>query len=288
MTDLVERLVPDELWVLFRRVVPPTVVRRPQGGGQRRAGDREVLAAVIFVATSGCTWRQLPPVFGPAWQTGLPAVRPVERTGSGPGSTAWSRTSAEPGASWTGRGVRSTPSASRRQMGASDRTESDRPWQVGIENPSGHRPERTAAIAGYLRRQHARRSGAGTALPWNPAHPFPPWAAPQAAGEAACGQTLRLRPPAAMTPWTRHTPPHRPERRRVLAAARPPPLGRGKSGVVAGRLPTPTPPLRTQARALPRARRHRRHAHLPPPPCQETGHSQSHQNRHSRRCISSS
>ncbi|GHB85362.1 hypothetical protein GCM10010347_65330 [Streptomyces cirratus] len=69
MADLVERLVPDELWVLFRRVVPPTEVIRPQGGGRRRAGDREALAAIIFVATSGCTWRQLPSVFGPSWQT---------------------------------------------------------------------------------------------------------------------------------------------------------------------------------------------------------------------------
>ncbi|MEW1773467.1 IS5 family transposase [Streptomyces sp. NPDC086777] len=69
MTDLVQRLVPDELWVLFRRVVPPTEVKRPQGGGRRRAGDRETLAAIIFVATTGCTWRQLPPVFGPAWPT---------------------------------------------------------------------------------------------------------------------------------------------------------------------------------------------------------------------------
>ncbi|MFE1987442.1 IS5 family transposase [Streptomyces mirabilis] len=67
MTDLVERLVPDELWVLFQRVVPPTEVRRPQGGGRRRASDRETLAAIIFEATSGCSWRQLPPVFGPAW-----------------------------------------------------------------------------------------------------------------------------------------------------------------------------------------------------------------------------
>ncbi|CAM5698741.1 hypothetical protein STENM223S_00215 [Streptomyces tendae] len=55
--------------MLFRRVVAPTVVIRPQGGGRRRAGDREALAAIIFVATSGCTWRQLPPVFGPAWPT---------------------------------------------------------------------------------------------------------------------------------------------------------------------------------------------------------------------------
>ncbi len=68
MTDLVERLVPDELWVLFRRVVTAKEVKRPQGGGRRRAGDREALAAIVFVATSGCTWRQLPPVFGPYWQ----------------------------------------------------------------------------------------------------------------------------------------------------------------------------------------------------------------------------
>ncbi|WP_199816778.1 IS5 family transposase [Streptomyces sp. NRRL B-1381] len=69
MADLVERLVPDDLQLLFRRVVPPTVVIRPQGGGRRRAGDHEALAAIIFVATSGCTWRQMPPVFGPAWPT---------------------------------------------------------------------------------------------------------------------------------------------------------------------------------------------------------------------------
>ncbi|GAA2282107.1 hypothetical protein GCM10010145_61660 [Streptomyces ruber] len=69
MTGLIERLVPDELWTLLRRVVPPTEVIRAQGGGRRRAGDRACLAGIVFVATSGCTWRQLPPVFGPAWPT---------------------------------------------------------------------------------------------------------------------------------------------------------------------------------------------------------------------------
>ncbi|MGH3389457.1 MAG: IS5 family transposase [Actinomadura sp.] len=65
---MVERLVPDELWELFQRVVPPAPMR-PQGGGRCRAGDREVLAAIVFVATTGCTWRQVPPVFGASWQT---------------------------------------------------------------------------------------------------------------------------------------------------------------------------------------------------------------------------
>jgi transposase len=45
--------------------VPPAL-SRPQGGGRRRYGDREVLAVIMFVATSGCTWRQLPLSFGPS------------------------------------------------------------------------------------------------------------------------------------------------------------------------------------------------------------------------------
>ncbi|MFI0349197.1 IS5 family transposase [Actinomadura sp. 9N407] len=65
---MVERLVPEELWELFQRVVPPAPTR-PQGGGRRRYGDREVLAAIVFVATTGCTWKQLPPVFGPSGPT---------------------------------------------------------------------------------------------------------------------------------------------------------------------------------------------------------------------------
>ncbi|MFH8435463.1 IS5 family transposase [Streptomyces sp. NPDC018007] len=69
MVGIVERLVPDELWELFQRVVPE-VPSRPQGGGRRRHGDREVLAAIVFVATSGCTWRQLPSAsFGPSGAT---------------------------------------------------------------------------------------------------------------------------------------------------------------------------------------------------------------------------
>ncbi|MGW1123312.1 IS5 family transposase [Streptomyces tanashiensis] len=66
---MVERLVPDKLWELFQRVVPEAP-SRPQGGGRRRHGDREVLAAIVFVATSGCTWQQLPSAsFGPSGAT---------------------------------------------------------------------------------------------------------------------------------------------------------------------------------------------------------------------------
>ena len=69
VAGIVERLVPDELWEMFQRVVPE-VPSRPQGGGRRRHGDREVLAAIVFVATSGCTWQQLPSAsFGPSGAT---------------------------------------------------------------------------------------------------------------------------------------------------------------------------------------------------------------------------
>ena len=69
VVGIVERLVPDELWELFQRVVPEAP-SRPQGGGRRRHGDREVLAAIIFVSSSGCTWQQLPTAsFGPSGAT---------------------------------------------------------------------------------------------------------------------------------------------------------------------------------------------------------------------------
>ncbi|MBT2387834.1 IS5/IS1182 family transposase, partial [Streptomyces sp. ISL-11] len=40
---LVERMASEGLWELFQRVVLPAPAR-PQGGGRRRRGDREVLA----------------------------------------------------------------------------------------------------------------------------------------------------------------------------------------------------------------------------------------------------
>ncbi|WP_425585564.1 transposase [Streptomyces lunalinharesii] len=65
---IVERLVPDGLWELFQRVASVAPLAA-QVGGRRRYGDREVLAAIFFVATSGCTWRQTPEDFGPSRAT---------------------------------------------------------------------------------------------------------------------------------------------------------------------------------------------------------------------------
>lgn len=57
----------EKSWLLFGRVTPPTEVMRAQRGGGPVA--THVLAAIIFVATSGCTWRQLPPALRPSRQT---------------------------------------------------------------------------------------------------------------------------------------------------------------------------------------------------------------------------
>jgi transposase len=58
-----KRLVSDELWAVVAPLIPPQRVR-PQGGGTARVSDRAVFTAIVYVLTSGCAWRQLPPTFG--------------------------------------------------------------------------------------------------------------------------------------------------------------------------------------------------------------------------------
>jgi transposase len=61
--DLSRRLVPDELWALAEPLIPG-FEPRPQGGGTASIDDRAVFTAIVFVLTSGCAWRYLPPSFG--------------------------------------------------------------------------------------------------------------------------------------------------------------------------------------------------------------------------------
>uniref|UniRef100_UPI0035717205 IS5 family transposase n=1 Tax=Nocardia veterana TaxID=132249 RepID=UPI0035717205 len=58
-----KRLVPDELWALAEPLLPEFSTR-PQGGGTAPVDERAVFTAVVFVLTSGCVWRMLPPSFG--------------------------------------------------------------------------------------------------------------------------------------------------------------------------------------------------------------------------------
>ncbi|MFF3663228.1 transposase [Streptomyces olivochromogenes] len=61
--DLSQRLVPDDLWVLVEPVLPFFRLR-PQGGGTAPVEQRAVFTAVVYLLTSGCAWRHLPPTFG--------------------------------------------------------------------------------------------------------------------------------------------------------------------------------------------------------------------------------
>ncbi|MQY26099.1 IS5 family transposase IS1647 [Nocardia sp. RB56] len=63
MDALSLRLVPDELWELAEPLLPEFRAR-PQGGGVSPVDQRAVFTAVVYVLTSGCAWRMLPPSFG--------------------------------------------------------------------------------------------------------------------------------------------------------------------------------------------------------------------------------
>ena len=63
MDALSRRLVPDELWALVEPLIPEHGVRA-QGGGPQRVQDRAVFTAIVYVLTTGCAWRHLPPSFG--------------------------------------------------------------------------------------------------------------------------------------------------------------------------------------------------------------------------------
>ncbi|MFD8641049.1 transposase [Streptomyces zaomyceticus] len=57
------RLVPDTLWDLTAPLLPRFSIR-PQGGGTSPLSERAVFTAVVYVLTSGCSWRLLPDTFG--------------------------------------------------------------------------------------------------------------------------------------------------------------------------------------------------------------------------------
>lgn len=61
--SLALRLVPDALREIVEPLVPGFQAR-PQSGGTAPADDRAVFTAIVFVLTSGCAWRYLPPSFG--------------------------------------------------------------------------------------------------------------------------------------------------------------------------------------------------------------------------------
>ncbi len=68
MKPYAERFVLDGLWEITEPLIPVSP-KRAQGGGIPRADNRQVFAAIVFVLTTGCAWRHLPPTFGVSYQT---------------------------------------------------------------------------------------------------------------------------------------------------------------------------------------------------------------------------
>jgi transposase len=56
---MIRTWAPDDFWQVAQPLIP-VPAPRPQGGGKRRADDRAVLAAIVYLVQAGCSWRKLP------------------------------------------------------------------------------------------------------------------------------------------------------------------------------------------------------------------------------------
>jgi transposase len=54
---MIRTWAPDDFWEAAQPLIPVPAVR-PQGGGKRRADDRAVLAAIVYLVQAGCSWAQ--------------------------------------------------------------------------------------------------------------------------------------------------------------------------------------------------------------------------------------
>jgi hypothetical protein len=154
----------------------------------------------------------------------------------------------------TGRGRRWTQPASRQKGGRSDRPESNGPWSTRHEASPARRPEWHTARGAHQPGELARLADAGTAPGRGSAHQGAVGPSPQTAGEAACGQGVRLRPLPCRLPPTGHHATHRPPGHGVEREARTTSLGGGAYAGMACPVPTADPPLRaagSDARRVP-------------------------------------
>lgn len=161
--DLSKRLVPDELW---RPVAPllPSFAARPQDGGTAPRDQRAVFTAVVYVLTSGCAWRHLPPTFGTSSATAHRRFTVWTEVG------LWRRLHRAvldelgSGAKWTGPRRSSTRPPFAPKGGIADRAEPGRSRQEGQQaacavrcsgrGPRRRRPVKLRGNKAYLSAEH--------------------------------------------------------------------------------------------------------------------------------------
>lgn len=113
-----------------------------------------MLAAIVFVATTGCTWCQLPPGFGPSGPTAHRRFTEWSR------ARVWGRLhhlvldelGARGALDWSRCAIDSV--SMRATKGGPDRSESRRSRQEGIKDPCDQRADWFAAIDRNLGCEH--------------------------------------------------------------------------------------------------------------------------------------
>lgn len=157
MSNLVDKLVPDELWEIVEPLLPPAP-HRPRGGRPRSVPDRNCLAGIIYMTRASIPWELLP----------------ATELGCGSYVTCWRRF-----AEWAAVGVFETlhlvlldrlgeqglvdwsrllvDSASlRAKRGGPRGRKPGRPWQAGEQAAPGHRRGGHPAGGADQRRQRQR------------------------------------------------------------------------------------------------------------------------------------
>lgn len=132
----------------------PEFTPRPQGGGTTPVDERAVFTAVVFVLTSGCAWRMLPPSFGVTVPTAHRRFSVWTEAGlwrrlhnavldelGGRGSIDWSRAVID-------------AASVRAKEGSCDRSEPGRSRQARLEDPRAGRPRGDPPVGRDFGRQH--------------------------------------------------------------------------------------------------------------------------------------
>ncbi|CAM5697142.1 IS5 family transposase OS=Streptomyces tendae OX=1932 GN=F3L20_33105 PE=4 SV=1 [Streptomyces tendae] len=245
MTDLVERLVPDELWVLFRRVVAPTVVivrRAAADGGRVTARPWPPSSSWRRRAVPGgscrrCSARPGPTVYRRFAQWTRERVwarlyRMILDELGARGELDWSRCAIDSVSLRAAkRGCLTGPNPTDRgKLGSEDRPDlrpaNGLPLSLGVSGANMHDSQGLEPLVRGIPPIRSRRG---------PRRRKP---AKLHADKGYDYDHLRR--------WlrrARHPPPHCPQGHRVLTAAGPAPLGGGENRVLAGWLPPASPPL---------------------------------------------